>query len=77
MKVARLVAKSELQLPACATVTATQDPSHIPKLHHSSWPCQVLNPVSEARDQTSILMNTSQVLYQLSHNGNSCMILFK
>jgi len=29
MKVPRLGVKSELQLPACATATATPDPSHI------------------------------------------------
>ena len=30
-----------------------------------------LNPQSEARDQTHILMDTSRVLHLLSHNGNS------
>ena len=28
---------------------------------HSSWPCQILNPLSEAKDQTRVLMNTSRV----------------
>ena len=31
----------------------------------------ILNPLSEARDQTHVLMHTSQVLNLLSHNGNS------
>ena len=31
---------------------------------------------SEARDRTRILMDTSQVLNQLSHNGNSLYMLF-
>ena len=30
--------------------TASQDPSHVCKLHHSSWQCWILNPLSEARD---------------------------
>ena len=30
-------------------------------LHHSSWQCWFLNPLSKARDQTHILMDTSQV----------------
>ena len=49
---------------------------HILPLHHSSRQCQILNPLGEARDQTCILMDTSQVLNPLSHNGNSCLLLF-
>ena len=41
--------------------TATRDPSCICNLHHSSWQCQILNPMSKARDQTHILMDISQV----------------
>ena len=37
--------------------------SHICNLHPSSWQCQVLNPLSEARDQTHILMDASRVCY--------------
>ena len=33
--------------------------------------CQILNPLSEARDRICILMDISQVLNPLSHNGNS------
>ena len=32
--------------------------------------CQNLNPLSEAKDQTLILMGTSWVCNLLSHNGN-------
>ena len=30
-------------------------------LHHSSWQCQILNPLSGARDWTHVLMDTSRV----------------
>ena len=36
MEVPRLGVESELQLPVCATATATQCPSHVCDLHHSS-----------------------------------------
>ena len=44
MKVPRLGAESELQL--LAYTTAMQYPNHICSLHHSSWPCWILNPLS-------------------------------
>ena len=43
-------------------------------LHHNSWQHQILNPLSKARVQTHILMDTSQVYILLSHNGNSCFV---
>ena len=58
MEVPRLGVKLELRLQVYTTATATQDPSHMCNLHHSLWQCQILNPLSEARDQTSILMYT-------------------
>ena len=36
---------------------------------------QVLNPMDEARNQTCILMDTSQVCKVLSHNRNSNIFL--
>ena len=42
-----------------ATATATGDPSHVCELHHSSWQRWILNPLSEARDWTHSLMDTS------------------
>ena len=44
-----------------ATATAMQDPSRIFDLHHSLWQRQILNPLSEARDQTGNLMVPSQI----------------
>ena len=61
MEVPRLGVKSELQLLAYTTATATQDPSHICNLYHRSQQCQILNPLSEARDQALILLDPSQV----------------
>ena len=52
MEVPRLGVESELQLPADATATAMQNPSHICALHHSTWQHRILNPLSEARDRT-------------------------
>ena len=49
MEVPRLGVESELQLPAYVTATATRDPSLICDLHHSSWHCWILNPLSKAR----------------------------
>ena len=58
-EVPRLGVKLELQLPATATATATPDPSRVCDLHHSSRHRQILNPLSEARDQTRVLMDAS------------------
>ena len=63
MEIPGLGVKSELQLPAYTTATATQDPSCICHLHHSSQQCQILNRLSRARDQTHILMDTRRVCY--------------
>ena len=57
MEVPRLGVESELQLPACTTATATQDPSRVCDLHHSLRQCKIRNPLSEARDWTCILMD--------------------
>ena len=51
--------KSELQLLAYSTATATRDLSRVCDLHHSSQQHQILNLLSEARDRTHILLDTS------------------
>ena len=63
MEVLSLGVKLELQLLAYTTGTATQDPSHTCGLHHSSQQHWILNPLGQARDQTQVLMDTSQVHY--------------
>ena len=45
------------------TATATPDPSRTCDLHHSSWQRWILNPLSEARDQTCELMDASQIRF--------------
>ena len=76
VEVPRIGVKLELQLPACTTATATQDPSCICDLHQSSRQCWILNPVSETRDQTRILVNTIQVCYHWATTGTPKRIIF-
>ena len=63
MEFSRLGVRSELQLPAYSTATAMWDLSLVWDPHHSSWQCRILNPLSEARDQTPVLMHTIGVCY--------------
>ena len=65
----------ELQWPAHTTATATPDPSLIFELHHSSWQRWILDPLSEAKDWSCILPDTSQVCNPLSHSENSLFSL--
>ena len=73
MEVPSLRVESEIQLLdyATATAMATPDPSHILDLHYNLWQCQILNPLSKARDETHILMDTGWIFNPLSHNKNS------
>ena len=78
MEVHSLGVKSELQLPAYSyTATSTPDPSHICDLHHSSWQHQILNPLSEAMDQTCVLMDTSQIHFRWATTGTPIFRFFK
>ena len=76
MEVLRLGVESELQLPAYTTATATQDPSSICDLHHSSRQHQFSNPLSKARDQTCILMDTSRIRFLCATTGTPPNVLF-
>ena len=69
MEVSRLGVKLELQLPPYTTATAMRDLSHLCNLHHSSWQQWIFNSLSEAREQTHILMDASQVRNSLSTRG--------
>ena len=69
MEVPRLGVESELQLTAYTTATAMPDPRCICNLHGSSWQRRILNPLSEAWDQTLILMDTSRIRYCWTTTG--------
>ena len=68
MEVPRLGVTLELQLLACTTMW---NPSQVFDLHHSSRQHWILNPLSEVKDRTCILMDSSQILILLSCNGNA------
>ena len=55
--------KSELYSLAYATATATPDPSWVCNLHYCSQHHWILNPLGEARDQTCVFMDTSQICF--------------
>ena len=58
MEVPILGVELGLQLQAYVTATAMPDPSRVCSLSHSLKQCHILNPLSKARDQTHILMDT-------------------
>ena len=70
MEVPRLGVELDLQLPANTTAITTLDLGRVCDLHHS------INPLSEARDRTHILMNLSRVRQMLSHEGNTLISIF-
>ena len=49
--------------------TAIPDLSCICNLHHSSWQCWITDPLSEARDQTHIHIDTSQICFHCATMG--------
>ena len=69
MEVPRLGVESELLLPAYITAAATQNPSCICNLHHSSRQHRILNPLREARDRTLVFMDTSQICFHWTMMG--------
>ena len=69
MEVPRLGVKLELELPACTTATATQEPNRVCDLHHNSQKCQIPNPRSEARDQTHNPMVPSRIHLRCTRTG--------
>ena len=59
-----------------ATATATQNPSHICDLHHSSRKCRIHNPLSEAKDRTPQPHGYQSDSFPLRHSGNSNFVKF-
>ena len=70
MEVLGLGVELKLQLPAYTT--ATWDPSHVFDLHHSSRQRRTLNPLSEDRDHTYVLVDTIQIRYRWATMGTLC-----
>ena len=64
MEVPRLGVEAELQLLAYTSIVVCD-------LYHSSQQRWILNPLSEAGNQTRVLMDASRVGQPLSHHGNS------
>ena len=58
--------KSELQLQAYTTTTATQEPSHVCDLHHISWQRQIPNPMNGARELSP---HTSRIHFHCARKG--------
>ena len=67
MEFPRLGVTSELQL--LAYTTATPDGSCVSDLHHSSGKQRILNPLSEARDQTRNFMLPSRICFCCATTG--------
>jgi len=63
LEVPRLGVESELYLPGSTRATATWDLSDTWDLHHGSQQGRILNPLSEVRDRTYVLMNASRFCY--------------
>ena len=73
--VPRLGVKLALQLPAYTVATVTWDPSHISDLHHSSWRCRISGWLSDVRDRTYVLMDTSLIYFHCATTGTPCFFL--
>ena len=69
MEVPRPGSNQSCSCQCIATATATWDPNLVQDLHHSSQQCQIHNPLREARDQTCILTDTSQISFHSATTG--------
>ena len=75
MEVPRLGVKSELLLPTYSTATAMSDLSGTHTVAHSNSRL-VPDPMSEARDQTCILMDTSPIHFHCATMGTPSFFSF-
>uniref|UniRef100_A0A8D1LF24 G-protein coupled receptors family 1 profile domain-containing protein n=1 Tax=Sus scrofa TaxID=9823 RepID=A0A8D1LF24_PIG len=71
MEVFRPGVELELQMLSYDAAMAMPDLSCICDLHHMSGQHLILKPLSNAKDQTCILMDTRHILNSLSHNKKS------
>ena len=70
MEVPRSGCKLEQHLLAYTIAAAMWDSSCNCDQHHSSWQCQIPNPLMEARDWTHILMDTSRICFHYTAIGS-------
>ena len=75
-EVPRLGLDLELQLQAHTTATEMQDPSPVCDLHHSSQRRQILNLLSEDRDQTHNFMVTGWICFCPATMGTPSYFFF-
>ena len=52
------------------------NPRYSGKLHHSSWQCWILNPLSKARDWTHNLMVPSWICFHCAMTGTLVFVFF-
>ena len=76
MEIPRLGVESELYPPAYTTATSTPNPSCVWD-HHSSWQCQILNPLIETRDWTCILVHVHQIRFHWAMTGTLRILFLK
>ena len=76
MEVPRLGVKSEFLLPVCTTATAMLNLRRVCDLHHSSRPRRILILLIEARDQTCVLLDASQICFCQATQGTPVMGIF-
>ena len=77
VEVPRQGVRSELQRLAYVTAIATWDPRRSAAYTHSSRQCPILDPLSEARNGTCILRETSWIWLLCAQTGTPRSILFK
>ena len=77
MEVPRLRVKSELQLQAYTTATATPDPSHNCDLARGLRQRWILSPLRQARDQACILTDAMSVSQPTEPQGELHSWLFQ
>ena len=70
-------ARGQIRATAAGLRHSTWDLSRVCDLYHSSWQCQMLNPLSKARDCTHILMDTSWVHYCCAMMGTPGICFLK
>ena len=76
MEVPSLGIKLELQLQAYATATKTPYPSHICDFHPSLQQGRILNPLSQAGNQTLIFTNTMSASWQAEPQWELPFLIF-